>query len=258
MIRSTPNETLNGQADDKRFGAGQLVILFLSIYVLVELFVEVAFELPEEIITVLHTVDDVICFVFLFDFFYRLHAAKSKLAYLKWGWIDFVSSIPLFNVLRMGRLLRVIRLLRLLRGIRSIRAIARVVFVNRSKAALASVVILTFSIMMFASMGILTVERLPESNIKTAEDALWWAIVTITTIGYGDKYPVTGEGRVFAVFLMLAGVGLFGTFTGFVSSWFVEDDIDKKEELSAARERDLKERLERMEATLEEIKKKLG
>jgi voltage-gated potassium channel len=63
---------------------------------------------------------------------------------------------------------------------------------------------------------------------QTAEDALWWAYVTITTVGYGDKFPVTSEGRLIAGFLMTAGVGLFGTFTGFVASWFVEGREDEQ------------------------------
>ena len=59
------------------------------------------------------------------------------------------------------------------------------------------------------------------STINTPEDALWWAIVTITTVGYGDKVPVTSEGRIVAATLMIAGVGLFGMFSGFVASWFL-------------------------------------
>jgi voltage-gated potassium channel len=75
----------------------------------------------------------------------------------------------------------------------------------------------------FSSIAILQVEHAPNSNIKTAEDALWWSYVTITTVGYGDKYPVTTEGRIIAVFLMTIGVGLFGTFTAFLASWFIEE-----------------------------------
>ena len=82
------------------------------------------------------------------------------------------------------------------------------------------------------AIGILQVEKDPNSNIKTAEDALWWAYVTITTVGYGDKYPVTTEGRLIAVVLMTGGVGLFGTFTAYIASWFVVDnkikDSDEK------------------------------
>lgn len=73
----------------------------------------------------------------------------------------------------------------------------------------------------FSSIAILEVEDAPESNIKTAEDAIWWTYTTITTVGYGDKYPVTTEGRLIAMTLMTFGVGLFGTFTAYISSMFV-------------------------------------
>ena len=74
----------------------------------------------------------------------------------------------------------------------------------------------------WASITILHVETVPEANIRSAEDALWWAATTMTTVGYGDKYPVTTEGRVLGFILMVCGVGLFGTFTGYVASWFLQ------------------------------------
>ena len=61
-------------------------------------------------------------------------------------------------------------------------------------------------------------------NIKTAEDALWWAMTTITTVGYGDRYPTTTEGRRVAAGLMAVGVGLFGTLSGVAASWFTQPD----------------------------------
>ena len=97
--------------------------------------------------------------------------------------------------------------------------------------------ILIILLVIFSSIAILQVEDDPTSNIKTAEDAIWWAYVTITTVGYGDKYPITTEGRLIAGILMTAGVGLFGTFTAYVASWFVADkkqnektDKDNKKE----------------------------
>ena len=91
-------------------------------------------------------------------------------------------------------------------------------------------VIVAFMLILFSSVLILEVETAPNSNIKTAEDALWWAYVTITTVGYGDLYPVTTEGRIVALVLMTAGVGLFGVFTGYLASWFVEPDKEKEDE----------------------------
>ena len=71
-------------------------------------------------------------------------------------------------------------------------------------------------------------EQDANSNIKTAEDATWCAYVTITTMGYGDKYPVTTEDRIIAALPMTVGVGLFGTFTAYLASWFVGEG--KREE----------------------------
>jgi voltage-gated potassium channel len=83
----------------------------------------------------------------------------------------------------------------------------------------------------FSSIAVLNVENRPECNIKNAEDALWWACTTITTVGYGDRYPITTEGRIVGVFLMMAGVGLFGTFTGFIASWFMQKSHDQATEI---------------------------
>jgi voltage-gated potassium channel len=83
----------------------------------------------------------------------------------------------------------------------------------------------------FCAIGMLEVEHdAPGSKIKTAEDALWWAYVTITTVGYGDVVPVTREGRMIAAVLMTVGVGLFGTFTAYVASWFVEKKEEERQE----------------------------
>ena len=70
----------------------------------------------------------------------------------------------------------------------------------------------------------LNFENAPNSNIKNPEDALWWAFTTVTTVGYGDKYPVTTEGRIVAALLMTSSVGLFGIFTGFIACLFVAED----------------------------------
>jgi len=102
------------------------------------------------------------------------------------------------------------------------------VFKNKLKGTLTSALIFAVLIIIFSSIAILQVEHHPNSNILTAEDALWWAYVTITTVGFGDLYPVTTEGSIIAAFLMTTGVGLFGTFTAYVSSVFIRSQ--KKDE----------------------------
>ncbi len=77
-------------------------------------------------------------------------------------------------------------------------------------------------LVVFASIAVLQFEASQSAgNIKTADDALWWAVTTITTVGYGDRFPVSPEGRLVAGVLMMAGVGLFGTLSGFIASWFL-------------------------------------
>ncbi len=148
---------------------------------------------------------------------------------MKWGWIDLIASIPTLDFMRAGRLLRLIRLIRILKAFRSTKLIVQHIFKNKIQGTLTSVSLIAVLMLLFSSIAILEFETDPNSNIKTAGDAVWWAYVTITTVGYGDKYPVTTEGRIIAAILMTVGVGLFGTFTAFVSSWFVKDNPTNKE-----------------------------
>jgi voltage-gated potassium channel len=83
-----------------------------------------------------------------------------------------------------------------------------------------------------ASISILHFEHdLPAANIHTPDDALWWSLSTITTVGYGDRYPVSAEGRAVGALLMIAGVGLFATLSGVIAAWFLSPRTDREEEL---------------------------
>ena len=200
-----------------------LLVILLSVYVLVVLVVDTLVKLPTETARLLTFIDDIICVFFLFEFCLRFYQARSKWGFMKWGWIDLISSIPALPFLRAGRALRLIRLLRIMRAFRSTKHLIRYVFESRVKGTFTVVSIIAVLMILFSSIAILQVEDQPNSNIKSAEDALWWSYVTITTVGYGDKYPVTIEGRLIAAVLMTVGVGLFGTFTGFLASWFVAE-----------------------------------
>ncbi len=218
------------QSQQRGLTVWQCLMLFLSIYVLVVLLVETMFALPIEITRLLSYIDVAVCVVFAADFFIQLKAAKRKWDYLKWGWIDLVSSIPNLPFLRIGRLARLVRILRMLRGVRSTRVIITHLFDNRARGTFATVTLISFVLIVFSSIIILNWETDPQSTIKTAEDALWWALATVTTVGYGDVYPRTTVGHIVGAVLMVAGVALFGTFTATVASFFVQQDSRKEEE----------------------------
>lgn len=217
----TPTQT---EVNENKLGLLNFLVLILSIYVLGSLIVDSVVVLPKETSSLLNYIDNLICVFFFIEFCIRFYQAESKMKFMRWGWIDLISCIPMVDYLRAGRLLRLIRLLRIVRAFRSTKHLVDHVFANKAKGALTSASIIAVLLVIFSAIAILQVENDPNSNIKTAEDAIWWAYVTITTVGYGDKFPVTTEGRIIAAVLMTAGVGLFGTFTAYVASWFVVDD----------------------------------
>ncbi len=120
-------------------------------------------------------------------------------------------------------------LLPALRPLRLLRLVTAVAVLQRSAGtALRGKVILyvaftSLLLVVMASLAMLDAEQnAPGANIASIGDALWWSMVTITTVGYGDYYPVTGLGRGIAVVLMICGLGLLGTVTATLASWFVE------------------------------------
>jgi len=207
----------------------QLIMLVLSVYVVIALLIRELVPMYEQNRQLLDQIDTGICFYFLYDFFLRLYQADDKWKFLQWGWIDLVASIPALDWFRLGQLVRVIRILRMVRSFRSIRDFLHYLFRDRANGTLAVVLLSSVLLMIFGAIAILYVERVPDANIKTPSDALWWAFVTITTVGYGDRFPVTNVGRLIAAVLMIAGVGLFGTFTGYVANFFVEDEQEQTE-----------------------------
>ncbi|HWO57340.1 MAG TPA: ion transporter [bacterium] len=204
-------------------GPYQLFMLVLCVMALILLAIDTFVPAGEDTETILSVADTLICVLFLIDFLVSLISAPNRWRYLRtWGWIDLLSSIPAVNLARLGRAARVLRILRVLRGVRATKVLSSFILEKRAESAVLAAAILTLLLLVFSSIAVLGLERgVENANIRTAEDALWWAVATVTTVGYGDRYPITTEGRVIAGILMIAGVGLFGTFSGFVASWFL-------------------------------------
>ncbi|MBM7503981.1 ion transporter [Agromyces aurantiacus] len=172
--------------------------------------------------TVLALMNGLCSVIFLIDFVYRLATAPQRGAYFfrHYGWADLLASLPLAQVkiLRVFRLVRVYRLLADLGP----RTVLRTLIRDRAGSALYALLIMGVLVLEFGSLIMLAVEQdAPDANITSGSDAVWYTMVTISTVGYGDRYPVTDFGRVIGGVIIVIGVGIFGTFTGYLANLFL-------------------------------------
>lgn len=169
-------------------------------------------DLPGGLTAALTVVTVVVWALFAVDYGIRVYLAAGRWAFVRGHLLDLVVlAVPVFRPLRALRVIPV--LLRLNQR-------AAVSFHGQVATYVAGSVCL---VVFIAALAVLDAERdSPDANIETFGDALWWAATTVTTVGYGDRFPTTGEGRWVAVGLMLAGIALVGVVTGALASWFVD------------------------------------
>jgi voltage-gated potassium channel Kch len=172
---------------------------------------------------VLFVMDWMFCAIFMADFLGRLIRAHPKRSYLvPYGILDFLGSLPSIPALRLFRLFRLTRISHVAR-VGGPKRVIREFAGRRAESALYVTVLFALLVVMFGSVLMFAFEsRSPDANIKTGQDSVWWSLVTITTVGYGDRYPVTAEGRVVGVVTMLVGIGLFGVLTSVLATKFLE------------------------------------
>lgn len=235
------------KSDAQENGPYLLFMIALSAYALFALAIVTLVPLSPEVREVLHYFDVAVCVLFFADFLISLARAEQRARYFfRWGWLDLLSSVPMIDSLRWARTARILRIIRVLRGFRATRILTGALLRRRAEAAFLAAFLITLLVVITASIAVLQFETSPEANIQTAEDALWWAVVTITTVGYGDRYPISSEGRLMACLLMAAGVGLFGTLSGFVASWFLQPGEARRES-----------EIERLARELQELKRSI-
>jgi len=212
-------------------------------------------------------IDGVLSLIFMADFLQRLFKAESKGDYFfrQAGWADLLASLP-FQQLKIFRTFRIVRVVRLMKKYGAKAMLVQFVE-NRASSALLALMLMIILVLEFGSMAMVWAEtRSPDANITTAGDAVWYTYVTITTVGYGDRYPVTSTGRLLGVLIMTAGVGLFGTLTGFLANAFLSPP--KKKEPPPGAPEDPKTKLEElkqlwaqqqaaMQAKIDELEKQL-
>ena len=180
--------------------------------------------------------DKVIWFIFVLDVSYRFFTSKNKIQYLKKNPLDIIAIIPFDSIFRLARLARLVRLARTLVIFKHYTGHLNGILKTNS---LDKVLIFLVLVIFTASIPIRYLER----SITTYTDAVWWAIVTATTVGYGDISPETIVGRLIAVFLMVFGIGLLGLVTSSVATYFLKN-TDKEEDQTVTY---LKGQIERIE-----------
>jgi voltage-gated potassium channel len=199
----------------------ELFILALTVFSLLMLAAYYLLPLTEATKQTLLWLDVPISLIFLADSIRSLRRAPDKRAYLKWGWLDFLGSIPLVFPLRIARLARLVRAWRVVRT-RQTGHVGQDLNQNRAHGAALLMVFLAIVVLTTATVAVLEFEsEVPQANIRTGHDAFWWSIVTMATVGYGDFYPITTGGRIAAVALMTVGIGIYGVLASYLAHFFL-------------------------------------
>jgi len=172
--------------------------------------------------TVLMVMNVPLTLIFFIDFLYRLKTAPDRGYYFwrNWGWADLLASLP-FEQTKILRVFRLVKVYRLLQEYGA-RSIGRAIFKDRAGSALLMLLFIGIIVLEFGSLEMLRLEAdVAGSNITTASDAIWYIIVTMSTVGYGDQYPISNPGRVLGALIIVVGVGIFGTLTGYLANLFL-------------------------------------
>ena len=184
------------------------------------------FALPSHIIESLIVIDMLLSLGFVVEYLYRIARADSKRGYMTsfYGIIDLVALLPILThaaaSLRVLRLLRVLRVLRLLKVTRYTAALDRFGLALRSIAAEAMLFSsLAFIFIVCFAFLIYEVEHEAQPELyRNIFDAVWWAVISLTSVGYGDVYPVTAAGRMLTLAMVLTGMGIVAVPTALLAS----------------------------------------
>jgi voltage-gated potassium channel len=238
----------------------ELFILAISILAILNIII-VSMVDDVHMAEVLVIVNFALSLILLIDFCYRLFTVKDRWNYFiyRYGWLDLLGSVPVFWM-PIFRLIRIIRVIRFFGQI----GVVGILRDSKDKPAASLLALVSFMVILvieFGSYLMIGVESESTiANISAPLDALWWSVVTITTVGYGDTYPVTNLGRIIGTLVILLGVIMFSALTSFFTSKFSERGQSDSEKLTTTAEIDLQELhalLERQSTTLAQLENRL-
>jgi voltage-gated potassium channel len=218
-----------------------LAVVFLAVYAVPIL----RPDLPAVAVSLCAVAGWVVWAVFAADYLARWALSRNRRAFVGGTAVDLVViALPLLRPLRVLRLLTLLDVLNR-RAASSLR--------GRVAAYVASA---TSLIIFCSALAVLDAERRnPDANITTFSDALWWATTTVTTVGYGDRFPTTSGGRLVAVLLMVGGIALLGIVTAGLASWLIDRIRAVEAESQAATRHDMAELMGQVEALRAEVRR---
>jgi voltage-gated potassium channel len=205
--------------------------LFIAAVSILSVFNMVLAYIPgvdQDALNVVYIINAVLTLLFIYDFGLRFATAPSRSFYFlrDYGWADLLAVIPALRIFRLFRIYKAYRIIHKYGG----RYIISYLSNNRAASALYILVLMVILIIESGGFMVLQAERAATSaNIQTAGDAIWWAYVTITTVGYGDRFPVTTQGRLVGILVMTTGVAVFATFAGLISSKLLAPPVKEEE-----------------------------
>lgn len=246
MERYLRRRLINHLGSEKRLNFLDGFILLAIALVVTLTLIEILFPLAPSTVATITTIDTIICFFLIADFFTRLWLAEDHRWYFRRYWIDLVASIPFYEFLRFGRLVRLTRFARLFRLLRLGRALRVILFtfrglhklsrtfqVNLLKRSIVIAVVLLF----IGALSIVALESTQQAAPHDLTQGIWWSFVTVVTGGFPDIYdPTTLGGRLITVGLVLLGLTVTGIFTASLTSVLVEDESSRIEQSQVALE----------------------
>ena len=212
-------------------------------------------DLPQGLRSVVQWADVTIWAIFVVDYLTRFTLAPQRWRFVRSHIPDLI--VVLVPPLRGLRLLIVLRLFRLLGVVSMASRLSKQSLRVRTSTYTA---LLALGVLFAGALTVLEVERTsPDANIKNFPDAIWWALTTMTTVGYGDRFPVTGQGRLMAAVLMLSGIAVLGVLTASIAAWFVGQfqAVETKVEKVERTVEEVSETVEDVADTVDEVEERM-
>ena len=228
--------------DNKAGRIFSIVIQILILISVVTFSMETLPDLDPETRKLLRYIEIFSVLIFTIEYFLRIYVAEHKVKFVFsfFGIIDFLAILPFYlaigvdlRSLRALRFLRLFRILKLVRYNKAMNHFSRAI--KSAKEQILLFIFITLILIYFAAVGIYYFENEAQpEQFSSIFDSLWWSIITLTTVGYGDVYPITVGGKVFTFFILMIGLGIVAIPTGIISSALTTSVDDPKDEVNSS------------------------